>query len=103
VVVEGIFRQVNVSRMRMLHFAPGAFFEKIFARRFSRYETADLDMERVDHRVDLQALPFGDGSYDFIFASHVLEHVPDDTKALKEIRRVLRPGGGGHPPRTGGM
>jgi ubiquinone/menaquinone biosynthesis C-methylase UbiE len=43
--------------------------------------------------VDLQQLPFEDATYDFIFASHVLEHVPDDRKAIQEIRRILKPGG----------
>src|SRR5690606_22016623 len=45
------------------------------------------------HKVDLQGLPFADASYDFVMASHVLEHVPDDRKALAEIRRILKPGG----------
>jgi ubiquinone/menaquinone biosynthesis C-methylase UbiE len=47
----------------------------------------------VDYHVDLQKLPFKDATYDFIFASHVLEHVPDDKKAIQEIRRILKPGG----------
>ena len=50
-------------------------------------------MKAVDHRVDILDLPFEDGSYDFVFASHVLEHIRDDRKAIKEIRRVLRPNG----------
>lgn len=50
-------------------------------------------MRNVDHKVDVTALPFGDESYDFVFASHVLEHVREDEKAIREIRRVLRPQG----------
>lgn len=38
-------------------------------------------------------LPFTDGSFDRIIASEVMEHVPDDTAALDELTRVLRPGG----------
>jgi SAM-dependent methyltransferase len=38
-------------------------------------------------------LPFGDGSFDRVIASEVLEHIPDDTGAMAELSRVLRPGG----------
>ena len=50
-------------------------------------------MKGVDHNVDLQHLPFADETYDFVFASHVLEHIPDDQKAISEIRRILKPNG----------
>lgn len=50
-------------------------------------------MRNVDYNVDIQNLPFKDGTYDFIFASHVLEHIPNDRKALLEIRRILKPNG----------
>jgi SAM-dependent methyltransferase len=92
-VVTNLFRQVDTRKMKMLHVAPEKFFQPYFSKWFGQYETADLCMKNVDHRVDLQQLPFPDGSYDFIFASHVLEHIPDDGKAIREIRRVLKPGG----------
>jgi SAM-dependent methyltransferase len=77
----------------MLHFAPEPFFREFFTRRFGQYETADLKRKGVDHKVDLQQLPFGDKTYDFVFASHVLEHIPDDHKAIFEIHRILKPNG----------
>ena len=77
----------------MLHVAPETFFQEFFRTRFGQYETADLVRTDVDHQVDLIALPFANESYDFIFASHVLEHILDDRKALTEIWRVLKPGG----------
>ncbi len=43
--------------------------------------------------IDAQAVPFEDESFDAVIANHMLYHVPDRTKALLEIRRVLRPGG----------
>jgi SAM-dependent methyltransferase len=79
--------------MRMLHIAPEPFFKQMFRQQFTKYETADLFMEGVDHRVDICNMPFEDAAYDFVFASHVLEHVQDDRRAIKEIRRVLRPNG----------
>jgi SAM-dependent methyltransferase len=44
-------------------------------------------------RGDLLALPFPDGSVDRVIASEVLEHIPDDARAMAEIFRVLKPGG----------
>lgn len=92
-VLEKIFAGIDSHSMRMIHFAPETFFLEYFNGRVGVYETADLNMPGVDHNVDLQSLPFGDASYDFVFASHVLEHIPDDTKAIREIRRILTPGG----------
>jgi hypothetical protein len=42
---------------------------------------------------DATRLPFGDGAFDRVIASEVLEHIPDDGAALTELARVLRPGG----------
>ncbi len=93
VVVKAVLRERATMRLKMLHFAPEPFFREFFSQRFGRYESADLSMEGVDHNVDLQQLPFADGTYDFVFASHVLEHVRDDEKAIAEIRRILKPNG----------
>ena len=92
-VIRKILSNMNTTKLRMLHFAPESFFREYFSKRFGQYETADISMKGVDHNVDLQQLPFDDGSYDFVFASHVLEHIPDDEKAISEIRRILRPNG----------
>ncbi|HEY6933859.1 MAG TPA: methyltransferase domain-containing protein [Marmoricola sp.] len=42
---------------------------------------------------DALALPFADGEFDRVVAAEVLEHIPDDTTAIAELVRVLRPGG----------
>ena len=44
-------------------------------------------------RADALALPFAGGSFDHVVAAEVLEHIPADGAAMREIARVLRPGG----------
>lgn len=92
-VVGEVLKGMNPAKMKMLHFSPERFLSLAFSRWFEKYETADLFMKGVDHKVDVQNLPFADQTWDFIFASHILEHIRDDRKAVCEIRRVLRPGG----------
>jgi SAM-dependent methyltransferase len=92
-VVRSVLAGLPTSQMTMLHFAPEAFLQAFFSKQFLKYETADLYMVDVDHKVDLQSLPFADATYDFVFASHVLEHISNDRKAIQEIRRILKPNG----------
>ena len=54
--------------------------------------TADLYQE-ADLQLDIQDMILQDGSFDFIFCNHVLEHVNDFRAALSEVYRVLSPGG----------
>jgi SAM-dependent methyltransferase len=44
-------------------------------------------------QADAQAIPFPANTFDLVIANHMLYHVPDIQQALKEIRRVLKPGG----------
>ncbi|WP_432411691.1 class I SAM-dependent methyltransferase [Rasiella sp. SM2506] len=82
------------EKLRVLHFAP----EQAFLKRFKKlknitYTTTDLNSPIADVKADICNLPFEDNSYDFIICNHVLEHIPDDTKAMKEVYRVLTPNG----------
>lgn len=79
---------------RWLHFAP----EDVLARRLRDaagidYVTADLDATQGAVATDIQDLVFADDDFDVVLCSHVLEHVPDDIRATRELRRVTRPGG----------
>jgi SAM-dependent methyltransferase len=85
--------------VRILHVAPEkGLSHYIMSRQNVRYHAGDLAPERYYHlngvqSLDLTALPMEDGAYDLVIANHVLEHVPDDARAMAEIRRVLAPGG----------
>lgn len=84
------------NRKRVLHFAP----EQCFLKRFKKlnhldYTTTDLLSPIADVKADICDLPFEDNSYDIILCNHVLEHIPDDTKAIQELYRIMKPGGMG--------
>jgi SAM-dependent methyltransferase len=79
--------------VRVLHFAPEMAIQRVLRAKCGTYTSADLLMRHVDRRVDIRDLPFADGSFDLVYASHVLEHVDDDYKAISEVRRVLSPDG----------
>ena len=84
------------DKIKVLHFAP----EQAFYKRFKRlqnldYTTTDLNSPLADVKADICDLPFNDNTFDFILCNHVLEHIPDDTKALQELFRVLKPEGMG--------
>lgn len=79
---------------RVLHMAPERrVSEKLRQSKNLTYTTGDIDPSRADVKVDLMAIGFPDQTFDAILCNHVLEHVPDDRKAMSEIYRVLRPGG----------
>ena len=82
--------------LKILHFAP----EQAFYKRFRKlplldYITTDLNSPLADIKADICNLPFTDNEFDIILCNHVLEHIPDDTKAMQELYRILKPGGTG--------
>jgi SAM-dependent methyltransferase len=82
----------RLAGKRILHFAP----EKVVIRQMRGnplYETADLRQPGVTHTVDITGVALPDASYDVVMAHHVLEHIQDDRKAMREIFRLLTPGG----------
>ncbi len=93
VLAERIDPSVHLADLRVLHVAPERFVADFLRPRVRAYETADIRGEGVDHEVDLRGLPFAEGSYDLVYASHVFEHIDDDERALAEVRRILSPQG----------
>jgi hypothetical protein len=81
-------------RMNVLHIAPEACFIKRFEKiHGEQYITADIESPLAKVKMDIHEIPFGDNTFDVVLCNHVLEHVRDDIQAMKEIKRVLKPGG----------
>ena len=79
---------------RVLHVAPEPAIAAILkALPNVDYLSADLSGENVMVRMDLTDIDYADGTFDAIVCSHVLEHIPEDAKAMREMFRVLSPGG----------
>jgi len=79
---------------KVLHLAP----ERCFIKRFEAlstidYITADLESPWAKIKMDIHDIPFEENTFDVIFCNHVLEHVDDDKKAMRELCRVLKPDG----------
>ncbi len=87
------------SYPRLLHIAPEVCLMKRLKRHYhSRrelYLTADLESPLADLHFDIQRTPLADSSFELVICNHLLEHVEDDRLALKELYRILKPGGRG--------
>lgn len=78
----------------IVHFAPEAALQSWLSKRGGSYVRVDLDESRADVQADITDMSaFRDGCADIVVCSHVLEHVPDDGAALRELRRILAPDG----------
>jgi SAM-dependent methyltransferase len=77
----------------ILHFAPEPAVKSFVKPLACRYVAADLIAKNVDKNINIEDIDERDCSYDMVICSHVLEHVNDDGRALREMCRILRPGG----------
>ncbi len=82
------------KNLKVLHFAP----ERILTRLFKSYPnvdylSADIVPGKAMCKEDIKGTTFPDSSFDIIFCSHVLEHIEDDQKAMRELLRILKPDG----------
>lgn len=92
-VIEKLRKSINLSDLTIHHFSPEESLSIYFRKVFGKYYSAGITSKPVDCPADLTDLPFADRSCDFIFASHILEHIQHDEKAILEIARVLKQGG----------
>lgn len=90
------------SGTKLLHIAPEAMFYKRFKKiKGLQYTPGDKFAEMFESTypadtvcIDITAMPqIADNTYDVILCSHVLEYVKEDSKAMREMLRVLKPGG----------
>ncbi len=82
--------------LKVLHVAPEQAFYKRFKKQANLYYiTTDLHSPLADVKADITDLPFQDNEFDVILCNHVLEHIPDDTKAMQELFRIMKPAGWG--------
>ena len=87
-----VFPLLDPQRSRCLQLAPDPMTPWIKAR-LANVVTGDLADAAADRRLDVRELDLPDESFDYVHASHVLEHVDADDVAIAEIWRVLAPGG----------
>ncbi|MFI3248576.1 MAG: methyltransferase domain-containing protein [Rikenellaceae bacterium] len=87
------------SHPTLLHVAPEVCIMRPLRKSYkgvkSRYKTADLESPLADIHFDVQQIPLDDNSFEVILCNHILEHIPDDRLAMRELHRVLKPGGWG--------
>jgi SAM-dependent methyltransferase len=85
--IAGLCSRETLARQRLIRFSPDQVVDD---RWFASAETSIYEGE---NSVDIQSIDRPDESYDVIICSHVLEHVKDDERAVKELIRVLSPRG----------
>lgn len=95
--INDLFNKENV---KVLHFAPEREIYKFFNSKDNiDYYPVDFSPEKYSHlniiqkSVNMEEIPYDDGYFDFIYNSHVLEHVQNDLKAMQELYRVLKDNG----------
>lgn len=87
------------TRIKLFHVAPeSAFFEHFRKNKMIDYYPVDLFEEGYSYpkgtiNMDITAIKFENESFDVVICNHVLEHIPDDKKAVSELQRILKKDG----------
>ena len=84
---------IKEKNIKLLHFAPEKSFYDIFENLENiEYYTGDIEKSYyVKEIIDIQNIQYPDNFFNLIICNHVLEHVPDDKKAMKELYRIIQP------------
>jgi ubiquinone/menaquinone biosynthesis C-methylase UbiE len=79
--------------MKVLDIAPIWAFQE-FCRRFHKvsYLSIDIASAMAMRHMDIRCLDLPDNTFDVVICYHVIEHIDDESKALSELRRVMKPG-----------
>ncbi|MBQ6511375.1 class I SAM-dependent methyltransferase [Methanobrevibacter sp.] len=92
---------LNEKSIKLLHFAPEEVFYNYFSNQQNiDYYPVDINPElfestniKIRQKVNMENMPYQDNEFDFIYNGHVLQCVVNDTNAIEELYRVLKPGG----------
>ncbi|CAN1532073.1 AdoMet_MTases domain containing protein [Flavobacteriaceae bacterium] len=87
--------ELLVPNMSILDFSPSrCLYRKLKKMKTINYKSTDLSGDFIaDHHFDITNLEITDNSLDLVICYHILEHVNDDVQAIKELFRVMKPGG----------
>lgn len=89
-------QELNVYKkkdIKVLHFAPEAILFKKFSSQQIEYIDCDINPAYARYIVDITSIPYPDDYFNLIICSHVLGHIPDEVKAIHELKRVLKDDG----------
>jgi len=89
-------RKTNVfsERLKMLHVAPELNLQKVLkARPNIDYVSIDMDSKAAMVQMDITNIQYEKDCFDVIICNHVLEHIPNDRRAMSELYRILKPRG----------
>ena len=86
----------SADKLDVLHIAPEQCFHARFKKQANlNYLTGDIISPIADLHFDLHSIPLDDNRFDVVFCNHVMEHVDDANKCMRELYRVMKPGGWG--------
>jgi SAM-dependent methyltransferase len=89
-----LFEELKIAG-KVLHFSPSrSLYRRLKKIKTIDYTSTDFENEFLaDKKYDITNLEVGNNQFDFIICYHILEHIENDSQAMKELFRVLKPGG----------